>query len=126
MNKKFIIIIAAGAVTSFAATFLVGWLTKPAQGPPPAATPPASTPTDTFAEPPQQQVTDSVQTHTAKAPSQKKLKELVYDLQQKIQDYNNNLQDLHVRQQRLAIAHETLKKDINRLENLRLEALLGK
>jgi len=121
VNKKFIIIIAAGAVASFAGFFLVGWLTKPAPSPPPAAPQPASAPTDTFAEPSQEQGADSAQTHTAKAPSQKKLKELVYDLQQKMQDYDNNLQDFQVREQRLAITHETLKKDINRLENLRLE-----
>ncbi len=121
MSKKFIIIIAVGAVASFAATFVIGWLTKPAPSPPPVAPQPASAPIDTFAESPQVQVTDSQQAHTAKAPSQKKLKELVYDLQQKRQDYDNNLQNLQLRKQRLAIAHETLKKDINRLENLRLE-----
>ncbi|HUV41507.1 MAG TPA: hypothetical protein VMW23_06955 [Sedimentisphaerales bacterium] len=121
MSKKFIIIAGAVAVTSFAGTFLFGWLTKPAPSPPPVASQPASTPIDTFAEPAQVQAAGPVQTPPSKVPSEKKLRELVYDLQQKMQDYNNNLQDLQLREQRLKVAHETLKKDINRLENLRLE-----
>lgn len=53
--------------------------------------------------------------------TERQLKDLVYDVRQKMEDYDDKLQMLTTREQRLQQAHGTLKKDINRLDNLRVD-----
>lgn len=127
MSKKVIIIIAAAGFVSFAGAFVFGWLTKP---------PPASRP-DELSQPtvvggeaelePLQPEVGAMET-VAAAPetmkrtmAEKQLKSLVYEVREKMQEYDNKLQSLEVREQRLQVAQEVLKKDIEGLSNLRIE-----
>jgi peptidoglycan hydrolase CwlO-like protein len=56
-----------------------------------------------------------------RAMTEKQLKSLIYDIQGKIQEYNDKLQSLAVREQRLQIAHNLIASDIEELNNLRVE-----
>ena len=53
--------------------------------------------------------------------TEKQLKSLVYEVREKIQEYDNKLEDVKLREQRLQVAGDTLKKDIEQLDNLRIE-----
>jgi flagellar basal body-associated protein FliL len=127
MNKKLIIIAAAVGLVSFAGMFAYGWLTKK-----PTQVQGTETSTATSA----QQETDLTQaqsqmpagssgvadgTTTPKAMTEKQLKSLVAEIREKIQEYNYKLQDIDIREQRVQMTQETLKKDIEELENLRIE-----
>jgi flagellar motility protein MotE (MotC chaperone) len=56
-----------------------------------------------------------------KALTEKRLKNLVFEVRQKIQEYNNKLQALELQGQRLQITRDTLKEDIENLNNLQIE-----
>ena len=56
-----------------------------------------------------------------KTMTEKQLKNLVYEVQEKSKEYNDKLRSLQMREQRLQMAQETLKKDIENLNNLRIE-----
>lgn len=58
---------------------------------------------------------------TRKAMTEKQLKSLIHEVREKIGDYDDQLQGLQVREQRLQVAQEMLKKDIDELNNLRVE-----
>jgi hypothetical protein len=55
------------------------------------------------------------------AMSEKQLKDLVYEVREKIREYDNKLQGLASREQKLQTAQEMLKKDIQDMDNLRIE-----
>ncbi len=127
MSKKLIIITAAAGLVSFAGAFIFGWLTKPS---------PASRPDELSqpivvseeAEPELPQLeTDTMDTvvaasETAKETmAEKQLKSLVYEVREKKREYDNKLQSLEVREQRLQVVQDVLKKDIEDLNNLRIE-----
>ena len=130
MNKKLIIITAAAGVVSFAGAFGLSRFMKPArqsesaqagqsagvgrplgtmfaqqQGRPGGAGMQGSEP----AAQPQQML------------SERQLKSLVYEVRERIRQYNSKLNDLNVREQHFATAQETLRKDIDELDNLRIE-----
>lgn len=127
MSKKLIIITAAAGLVSFAGAFIFGWLTKPS----PASRPDElSQPTvvSEGAEPELFQLEagtmDTVVTasETAKdTMAEKQLKSLVYEVREKKREYDNKLQSLEVREQRLQVVQDVLKKDIEDLNNLRIE-----
>ncbi len=52
---------------------------------------------------------------------EKQLKSLVYEVREKKREYDNKLQSLEVREQRLQVVQDVLKKDIEDLNNLRIE-----
>lgn len=56
-----------------------------------------------------------------KTMTEKQLKNLVYEVQEKIKEYNDKLQSLQTQEQRLQMVQETLKKDIENLNTLRVE-----
>jgi hypothetical protein len=56
-----------------------------------------------------------------KAMTEKQLKNLVYEVREKMQTYNDKLRSLEAREQRLQMTQDTLKKDIENLNNLRIE-----
>jgi flagellar motility protein MotE (MotC chaperone) len=107
--------------------FVLAWLTKkPAQvqGTETIATISAQQETDLTQAQPQMPVDSSgivADTTTPKAMTEKQLKNLVTEIREKIQEYNYKLQDINIREQRLQTTQETLKKDIEELENLRIE-----
>ena len=124
MTKKLILMAAVG-VLSFAGAFVVAWLTRPSAPPPsdkpetPAAASAASEQSAPEAHAPQGVVAAS---GTAdKGMTEQLLKTLIQDVRDKIREYDNRLQALTVREQRLQTAQNLLKKDIENLNNLRTE-----
>ena len=127
MSKKLIIITAAAGLVSFAGAFIFGWLTKPSPARPPDE---LSQPTVVSEEAelglPQLEA-DTMDTvvaasETAKETmAEKQLKSLVYEVREKKREYDNKLQSLEVREQRLQVVQDVLKKDIEDLSNLRIE-----
>ena len=125
MSKKRIIITAAAGLISFAGTFTFAWLTKSAAaGGGDESNQPISV--NQGAEPqllaPPGGVSGAVSDSTVKkGMAEKQLKSLVYGIREKVQDYNDKLQRLETREQRLEMAHNMIKKDIEKLNNLRVE-----
>jgi flagellar motility protein MotE (MotC chaperone) len=129
MTKKIIIMTAAGLV-SFAGAFVFGWLTHPSPASPPdkseePAPGVAGAQSEQRTAPqPEPVVTEAVDTASSpmkKAMTEQQLKNLVQDIREKMREYDNRLQALTVREQRLQVAQDVLKEDINNLNNLRVE-----
>jgi len=127
VSKKLIIITAAAGLVSFAGAFVLGWLTQP----PPASRPDESgQPTlaggGAVTEFPQPGVGVIGAVGTAsdiekKAMTEKQLKNLIFEVREKVQEYNDKLHNLEVREQRLQVAQDTLREDIKNLNDLRIE-----
>ena len=127
MSKKQIIMIAGAGLVSFAVALSLAWLTKSA---PQSQSSQMSEPTladqETELKPPQAEAgtTGTIAASSSemkKAMTEKQLKSLVYEVREKMQEYNSKLQDLGAREQRLQIAQDMLKKDIDELNSLRTE-----
>ena len=127
MNKKLIIIISAAGLVSFAVMFAFAWFTKPStqatdgEGAQPIVA--AESPMVKVPEPQASSgSTDgTIDSKVKKAMTEKQLKSLVYEVRGKIQEYDNKLEGLKIREQRLRVASDALKKDIEQLDNLRIE-----
>jgi len=123
MSKKLIIMIAAAGLISFAGAFAFAWFTKSA---PISQSDELNKPTVAAVDKPwlpqpeagTMSPTDSTM---RKSLTEKRLKNLVFEVRQKIQEYNNKLQALELQGQRLQITRDTLKKDIENLNNLQIE-----
>lgn len=127
MSKKLIIITVAAGLVSFAGTFVYAWLTKPpSAGPLNEPNQPTLAGGETELELPRPKASP-VRTvgvgagEMKRAMTEEQLKNLVYEVREKIQEYNNKLQALEVQEQRLQGAQDVLKKDIENLNNLRIE-----
>jgi len=127
VSKKLIIIIAAAGLLSFAGAFCLGWFTKPSPASHPGE---SSQPTIAGGQAelglPSPGAGEAGTVVTAsdtikKTMSEKQLKSLVYDVQEEMREYDNKMQDLEVREQRMKVAQDVLKKDIEDLNNLRIE-----
>jgi len=126
VSKKLIIITAAGLV-SFAGAFAAAWFTNPTTAPPPTSAEVAgllageqtgiSLPAPTAAA---YSEADAF-TKQRKTITEKQLKDLVYQVREKMQEYNRKLQTLELQEQRLQIAQDSLKNDIENLNKLRVE-----
>ena len=123
MSKKYIIITAAAGLVSFAGAFVFTWLTPPSQ---------VSLPDDlkqpALADDESEQGLPQPQTGAiaasgpmTKAMTEQQLKNLVQDVREKMQEYNDRLQALGVRERRLQLTQAMLKKDIESLNTLRIE-----
>jgi flagellar motility protein MotE (MotC chaperone) len=53
--------------------------------------------------------------------TEKQLKDLVFEVREKVEEYNNRLQNLTLREERLQRTQDTLKQDIQKLKDLRVE-----
>lgn len=130
MSKKLMIIAAAAGLASFAGAFVLGWRTEPpsVSGPDELGQPtPASVETVPELPQPGVSVIGAVGTATdreKKAMTEKQLKNLVFEVREKMQEYNDKLQSLEVWEQRLQMAQDTLKEDIKNLNDLRVELTL--
>jgi len=124
---KAIVITAAAGVVSFGGAFAVGWFTRPA----PIETAAAEAQPDSAA---QAHKTGEPQVHVltptagspgdnagARAMTEQQLKELVYELREKMQEYDQKLKSLEKDRERLQIAHQGLNKDIETLNHLRVD-----
>jgi flagellar motility protein MotE (MotC chaperone) len=128
MSKKRIIITAAAGLVSFLAAFAASWLIRPAR-PADNARQGQATAEDqqAAAEATQQQegVTSATEITadgvTMKTFSEKELKGLVHDVRLRIQQYDSRLKDIELREQRLRVVQDTVDKDIEGLNNLRVE-----
>ena len=127
MSKKLIIITASAGLVSFAGAFALGWFTAPS-------------PSGGTGEPIQSEIV-SVSTvpemprpaagtagvigvasgSDRKAMTEKQLRNLVFEVREKVQEYDDKLENLTVREQRLQRTQDTLKEDIQNLNNLRIE-----
>ena len=127
MSKKFIIIAAAAGLVSFAGAFVFAWLTPPSRVSLPDESELPALADDTSEPVPPQTRTGAVGTVAAdsgpmtKAMTEQQLKILVLDVREKMQEYNNRLQALGVREKRLQLTQDVLKKDIENLNTLRIE-----
>ena len=125
MSKKRIIITAAAGLISFAGTFTFSWLSKGAAadlGDESNQVTSVSQVVEPQLPAPPGGVSGAVSDGTVKkGMTERQLKTLVYGVREKVQDYNSKLQRLESREQRLEMAHNTIKKDIERLNELRVE-----
>jgi len=124
---KKILILAVAALLSFGGAFAFSWFTKHRK-----ASLNTTTPEQAAAMQDSDQTIPSPQTgpdgkiignddQIRKQLSQEQLKALIDDVREKIEEYNTKTQDLKVREERIKTAHDMLKKDIEELENLRIE-----
>jgi len=127
VNKKLIIMTAVAGLVSFAGTFAFAWFTKTApasRGDKSSESTVARGEAEMNLLQPEAAATGTVGTvgdKMKKAMTEKQLKSLIYDIQEKMQEYNDKLQNLQVRKQRLQIAHSLIRNDIEKLNNLRIE-----
>lgn len=133
MNKKVIIIAAVVGLASFAGAFATGWFTQP------PATAGAAEPNRTVSAQPDSAASAGTlpqikpsplsptltastdQATAARSMTEEQLKELILEVREKIQDYDRKRQEVEKEKQRLQIAQQTLKKDIETLNNLRVD-----
>lgn len=128
MNKKVIIMAAAAGLVSFAGMFVAGWLTRPtaalgSDGPAPRAAAgqanaPAQAPPALLAPTAPTAAPDGTGTRTL---TEQQLQELIFEVREKIQEYNRKLLSLEKEKERMQTAQQTLKKDIDTLNNLRVD-----
>ncbi|HUT30682.1 MAG TPA: hypothetical protein VMX13_12880 [Sedimentisphaerales bacterium] len=127
MSKKMIITTLAGLI-SLGGGFAFAWLTRtvPA-GPAPGGAElnqPEVMSQESFVVPQPGNAIDipgGSGSKIKKGMPEQQLRSLVYEIQESMRDYNNKLAGLQTEEQRLQIAHEMLKKDIDNLNNLRAE-----
>lgn len=127
MKIKLIIITLGIGVFGFIGMFAFAWFTKPTSpvlGPQTAQAAPAN---NTSISPETTETTGaaariaSLQTHAERKLTEKELETLVYDIREKITDYDQKLIDLQVREKRLQQAQDDLNRDIEEMTNLRVE-----
>ncbi|MDH4241502.1 MAG: hypothetical protein OEW48_18235 [Phycisphaerae bacterium] len=126
MSKKVIIMIAGAGLISFAGAFAFAWFTKPAtvsrSDELNKTTVAASDSIDKPLLPQPQVGTMSPEDSKMKnAMMEKRLKNLIFEVREKIKEYDNKLQVLELQGQRLQITRDALKKDIENLNNLQIE-----
>jgi hypothetical protein len=121
--------IAAAGLLSFAGAFAFAWLTKaapPSQSPSePEPSQPILVSQETLGLPqPETSMSSTIgagDSKTRRAMTEEQLKRLVYEIRENIREYNNKLQGLKAWEQRLQMAQDMLKNDIESLNNLRIE-----
>jgi len=126
VNMKRIIIMATAGLLSFSAAFLASKFTKstyvtasePNQAAVSTEAGDLKTAQATADAPDAVGLSDSDMRKTI---TEKQLKSLVYEVREKMREYDTKLQDMEQREQRLQITEDTLKKDIEELTNLRTE-----
>jgi peptidoglycan hydrolase CwlO-like protein len=122
MNKKIIILTAAIGVAGFGAAFTMGWFTTPAASVAAPSSQATKTPGPTSGTP--QMLAPPSQTSETENPlamTQEQLQELIGQVRETIQEYNTKLANLEKEKERFHIAQQTLKKDIETLNNMRTE-----
>jgi len=127
MSRKVIIIMVCASLVSFAGAFGVAWFTRPA-----TQSPDSESGGQTAAAADSNQGQDLVESDTAalltagvgrieKSLSEKELRNLIYEVRAKIEQYNRNLAALKAREERLQLSHDMMREDIEKLNGLRTE-----
>jgi flagellar motility protein MotE (MotC chaperone) len=127
VNGKLILTSAAAGVISFAGAFAAGWFTSSA----PVAAAAASNQAGAVTQP---QTPGGLQPQTltptaaplddaasTRAMTEQQLKAMIDEVREKIQEYDAKLKSLEKERERLQIAQQVLKKDIESLNNLRVD-----
>jgi hypothetical protein len=134
VSKKLIIIASVAALLTFAGAFFGARMLGSKSTPPATAktaenktseAKPATSTTKPQAESSKSAEAESQKTEentdVTKGLTEKQLKSLVYDVREKINDYEIKEKELDARESRLQITQDTLKKDIETLNQLRVE-----
>lgn len=134
MSKKLIIIASAAGLLTFAAAFfgarMLGRSTPPATAEnavnTTSETKPGESPAQPRAESSKSDAADSQiktedETEATKGLTQKQLKSLVYEVREKISSYESKEKEMELREARLQMTQETLKKDIDTLNQMKVE-----
>jgi len=126
MSKKFIIITVVAGLVSFAGAFVFALLTRPSRvvlsdesGQP--ALDDASEQALLRRQAGEISDVSGASGQMTKAMTEQQLKNLILEVRGKIQEYNNKLLALGVQERRLQLTQDMLKKDIESLNNLRIE-----
>ncbi len=127
MSKKLIIITASAGLVSFAGAFALGWFTAPSpSGEPGEPIQPEIVSVGAVPEIPRPVAgmaggRGAASDSERKAMTEKQLRNLVFEVREKVQEYDDKLQNLTVREQRLQRTQDTLKEEIQNLKNLQIE-----
>lgn len=127
MSKKLIIITAGLGLAGFAGMFAFAWFTKPSavaqnlEGDQSISSVQESGFNLMQPQVAEAMGTSGINSAMKKAMTEKQLKSLVYEVREKIGDYDNMLVDLKTQEQRQQLAHESIKEDIAKLNNLQVE-----
>jgi flagellar motility protein MotE (MotC chaperone) len=131
MKKLQIIILASAGLVSFVSVFTVSWFIKRSQPVLPQATqeqvregtspemfdisgPGSNTEISLLED-------DSTSYRLSKSMTEKQLKSLIYDIREKMKEYRYSEKELDRRRQRMQVIQDTLQKDIDRLDTLRVQ-----
>jgi flagellar motility protein MotE (MotC chaperone) len=130
MTKKLIIIIAGAGILSFSITLGLSWFLR------------SSSIKDRAQELKAEELASNAEAYDPKQISsiltepaslvdvppeikrtmtEKQLKSLIYEVREKINDYDEKLRDLELREQRVQLTHKSLDEDIEELNDLRIE-----
>jgi hypothetical protein len=125
MIKKIIMVTTVGLI-SFAGAFALAWFTKPApESLSDESNQSAVNASDATVKPmlpqPEAGKVSSVDSTLRKAMTEKRLKSLAFEIREKIEEYNNKIEAIELEAQRLKVARDALKKDIENLNNLQVE-----
>ena len=125
MNKKIIFITLGAGIIGFSGMFALAWFTKPkapvsnkqlaeniVEKKVNNATPEPSTLTQRLA---------AIDAKSSQTISDQQLEMLIFEVREKIKEYNSKLRNLSVREKRLEVAQDNLKKDIDEMASLRVE-----
>jgi flagellar motility protein MotE (MotC chaperone) len=126
VSKKLILITAAAGVLSFVGAFATGWFSKPgaAMGSPASSIPGTNGQTLSASGGSPQILVPSrppADSSNTLALTEEQLKELIYEVRERIQEYNTKLENLEKEKQRFRTAQQSLQKDIKTLNNLRVD-----
>lgn len=121
MTKKMIIITAVAGLTSFGGAFGVAWLTRPVQPPQPESTQQVAGDVQTGGlMPPQADAAGQTGADSMRTLTEKQLKELIYEVREKIRQYQDKFESLETREKRLQMAQESLRQDVEELNELQV------
>jgi small-conductance mechanosensitive channel len=121
MSKKMIIITAAAGLLGFGGSFVSGWLSVPPR-PAKSDEPPEETAATAGSfEPSLPAVGPASPVQMTKTMDSRRIKDLVYEVRENIREYEDKLRSLEGREERLNIAQQQLKEDIEKLNSLRVE-----
>jgi chromosome segregation ATPase len=127
MNKKIIILTLGLGLLGFCGMFAFAWFTKPE---PPAEPAQIARPDQAAALPAAGEANQSSRAaeriaslsgQSRPGMTDEQLQALIYEVREKIKEYNLKLRDLDVREKRLQSAQDNLKKDIAEMNSLRVE-----
>jgi len=127
MNKKLIIIASIVGMLGFGGSMAFGWFIKKnqlAQNQELVQETVDGQKTDLMDAQPQVPIAADlakIDSTTKKTMTEKQLKSLIYEIREKIDEYDNKLTNLQVREQRLQTSQNIIKKDIEELDDLRIK-----